>query len=53
MLDLGGTVLFLGGLIIFLIGISWGGVKYPWKSSQVIGMIIGGAATLAAFVLYG
>lgn len=53
MLDLGGAALFLGGLVIFLIGISWGGVVYPWKSARVIGMVIGGAATLLAFVLYG
>ena len=53
MLDLGGTVLFVGGLILFLIGISWGGTQYPWKSGHVIGMILGGAATLVIFVLYG
>jgi MFS family permease len=53
MLDLGGAVLFVGGLVLFLIGISWGGVIYPWKSGHVIGMILGGVATLAIFVLYG
>jgi MFS family permease len=53
MIDFGGVVLLTGGLILFLIGISWGGVIYPWKSSNVIGLILGGVATLAVFFVYG
>lgn len=53
MLDVGGIVLFTGGLTVFLLGISWGGELYPWKSGRVIGTIIGGAAILALFAIYG
>jgi MFS family permease len=53
MLDVGGLVLFTAGLVLFLIGISWGGVVYPWKSGRVIGTIVGGAMILVVFVLYG
>jgi MFS family permease len=53
MLDLGGLVMFTTGLVIFLIGVSWGGTVYPWKSGKVIGMIVGGAMLLVVFVFYG
>jgi MFS family permease len=53
MFDLGGLLLFTAGLVIFLIGISWGGTVYPWKSGKVIGTIVGGAMMLVIFVFYG
>jgi hypothetical protein len=53
MLDIGGAPLFLGGLVVLLIGISWGGVIYPWKSAHVIGMMVGGFGILVVFALYG
>jgi MFS family permease len=53
MFDIGGLVLFTAGLVIFLIGISWGGTSYPWKSGRVIGTIVGGAMMLVVFVFYG
>jgi len=53
LLDLGGIALFSIGLLIFLLGISWGGQEYPWKSGQVIGTIIGGGILLIIFGLYG
>ncbi|KAK6380418.1 hypothetical protein LTS17_005608 [Exophiala oligosperma] len=52
MLDIGGLILLSSGLVCFLLGISWGGNQYPWKSGQVIGCIVGGVALLAAFGLY-
>ena len=33
--DFIGLILLVGGLLIFLIGISWGGSYYPWKSTHV------------------
>lgn len=33
--DFIGLVLLVGGLLIFLMGISWGGSLYPWKSAHV------------------
>lgn len=50
--DYGGFILFTGGLIIFLMGLSWGGAVYPWKSAHVLATLIVGACTLVAFVLY-
>ncbi|KAI9795862.1 MAG: hypothetical protein M1835_005058 [Candelina submexicana] len=50
--DFVGIVLFTGGLFVFLLGISWGGVVHPWKSGAVISTIIIGFLALVAFVLY-
>lgn len=50
--DFIGLILFVGGLLIFLMGISWGGSLYPWKSGHVIGTIVIGFLALVAFVLY-
>ncbi|KAL4861698.1 fungal trichothecene efflux pump-domain-containing protein [Aspergillus spectabilis] len=47
-----GFVLFNGGLLIFLIGLSWGGSVHPWNSSYVIGTIVCGALALVSFVIY-
>jgi len=53
LLDIGGILLFAAGLLIFLLGISWGGEEYPWRSGQVIGTIVGGGVLLIIFVVYG
>ncbi|OAL38191.1 hypothetical protein AYO20_02643 [Fonsecaea nubica] len=50
--DYVGSVLFAGGLVIFLIGICWGGSVYPWKSAHVIATIVVGGLTLVAFVVW-
>lgn len=47
-----GTLLFTGGMIVFLLGLSWGGNLHPWTSAAVIATIVIGGATLAAFALY-
>ncbi|KIV98822.1 uncharacterized protein PV09_09435 [Verruconis gallopava] len=47
-----GTLLFSTGIIVFILGLSWGGSFYPWKSAAVITSIVGGAAVLALFVLW-
>jgi hypothetical protein len=49
--DFTGLVLLVGGLI-FLIGISWGGSYYAWKSAHVIATSVIGFFALVAFVLY-
>jgi MFS family permease len=50
--DYVGTFLFLGGLILFLLGLSWGGSVYPWKSARVLATMIVGFVTLVAFTLW-
>lgn len=52
-LDFVGIFLFISGTVIFLIGLSWGGSAYPWKSAAVICTLVIGALTLVAFALYG
>ncbi|KAK3116460.1 hypothetical protein LTR53_003186 [Teratosphaeriaceae sp. CCFEE 6253] len=47
-----GLVLFTGGLILFIMGLSWGGTAYPWASAHVIATIVVGFLTLVAFVLW-
>ncbi|KIW03535.1 uncharacterized protein PV09_05296 [Verruconis gallopava] len=47
-----GTVLFLGGFITFLLGLSWGGSVYPWKSAHVIATMVVGGIILIIFTLW-
>jgi hypothetical protein len=46
-----GTFLLTAGLVLLMLGMSWGG-PYPWSSGRVIGLIVSGGVTLVAFVLY-
>jgi hypothetical protein len=40
------------GLLLFLMGLSWGGALHPWKSAHVISTLVVGALLLIAFGLY-
>ncbi|KAL1893280.1 hypothetical protein Sste5346_006456 [Sporothrix stenoceras] len=51
-LDFLGMVLFTAGLFVFLLGLSWGGQQYPWKSAEVIATMVAGGITLIVFVLW-
>jgi len=51
-LDYGGLVLLLGGLVIFLLGLNWGGSLYPWASGHVIATLVVGLLSLVGFVVY-
>ncbi|KAK5047700.1 hypothetical protein LTR84_006365 [Exophiala bonariae] len=52
-LDFVGLLLFGGGLTSFLLGISFGGNPYPWRSAIVVApTVIGGIAFLVAFPLW-
>ncbi len=51
-MDYVGIVLFTGGLILFLLGLSAGGTIHPWDSAYVIATLVVGGVTLVAFVLY-
>ena|ERR1700712_176877 len=50
--DFVGTVLFVGGFLIFLLGLSWGGSVYAWKSAHVVATMVVGGITLIVFTLY-
>lgn len=44
-IDWTGTLLILGGTVMFLFGLEFGGVTYPWASPTVICLIIFGVFT--------
>lgn len=44
-----GTVLFTGSFTCLFLALQWGGQTKPWKSSVVIGLLIGFALHLAVF----
>lgn len=46
-----GTTLVSGGTLMFLLGITFGGVEYPWSSVMVIALIVGGVVVLGLFLL--
>ncbi|KAK2747915.1 hypothetical protein FQN57_001506 [Myotisia sp. PD_48] len=54
--DYVGILLFAAGLTLFILGLSWGGSVYPWKSAATISTIVIGSCCLIVFVfweLYG
>ncbi|OQD76796.1 hypothetical protein PENDEC_c003G04673 [Penicillium decumbens] len=50
-IDWAGTLLIIGGTLMFLFGLEFGGVNYPWASATVICLIVFGVLTwtLAGF----
>ncbi|KIV81319.1 hypothetical protein PV11_03511 [Exophiala sideris] len=51
-IDYLGIFLFCAGTVLFLLGISWGGSNYPWKSASVLCPLVIGAVTLIAFFVW-
>ncbi|KAI1464425.1 MFS general substrate transporter [Daldinia caldariorum] len=49
-LDFVGFVIFAAASVLLLVGLQWGGTKYPWNSPNVIGLMCGG---LVAFGVVG
>jgi predicted MFS family arabinose efflux permease len=49
-MDLLGFALFSGAVIQLLLALQWAGFKYPWRSSVVIGLMVGFGVTLVAFI---
>ncbi|KAK5115239.1 hypothetical protein LTR62_001439 [Meristemomyces frigidus] len=49
-LDLFGAALLMGLIVCYILALQYGGQTHPWKSSQVIGLLIGFGLMLAAFV---
>jgi hypothetical protein len=47
-----GTFMLTLGLLLFLMGLSWGGSLHPWKSAHVIGTLVAGLLLLIAFGCY-
>ncbi|KAJ5676109.1 fungal trichothecene efflux pump [Penicillium macrosclerotiorum] len=51
-IDFLGGFLMIAGVVVFLIGLNWGGKTYPWNSSAVLSCLILGAILVVAFFLY-
>ena len=51
-LDLLGFAIFAPSLIMLLLALQWGGTKYAWNSSQIIGLFCGAGATFIVFLLW-
>jgi len=50
--DYVGTFLFMAGLVLFLMGLSWGGSVYPWNSAATISTLVIGFVSLVIFALW-
>jgi hypothetical protein len=48
-----GSVLFLGGSTLTLLGFDWAGGKYPWSDAHVAAPVGLGLGLLVLFCLYG
>jgi len=44
-----GSITIVGGTVMFLLGLEYGGVNYPWKSATVICLIVFGLVTIGLF----
>jgi MFS family permease len=49
-IDLIGVLMLIGGTIMLLLGLQFGGITYPWDSPHVICLIIFGSLLMSAFV---
>lgn len=47
-----GNVLIVGGTIMLLMGLEFGGSQYPWDSATVICLIVFGVVAIAIFLVY-
>ena len=50
-IDWHGSICIVGGTIMILLGLEFGGITYPWKSVKVICLIIFGAVMVVLFAL--
>ncbi|KAL4875869.1 major facilitator superfamily domain-containing protein [Aspergillus karnatakaensis] len=51
-IDFVGTVLFLFGVGLIILGTSWGGSTYPWVSAKVLAPIVIGGVCFVSFFVY-
>jgi EmrB/QacA subfamily drug resistance transporter len=49
-IDIGGLLTSAGGIVLLLLGLSWGGREYAWDSVQVLGALLSGVAMIGLFV---
>jgi len=51
-MDLIGAALMMSLIVSYMLALQYGGQTHPWKSSQVIGLLVGFVAIVAVFVAW-
>ncbi|KAH6900344.1 major facilitator superfamily-domain-containing protein [Thelonectria olida] len=51
-IDWAGSILIIGGTLMWLLGLEFGGVTYPWKSATTICLIVFGILVVGLFLVY-
>jgi EmrB/QacA subfamily drug resistance transporter len=51
-IDFGGALLLVAGVVPLLLAFTWAGTTYAWESAQIISLLAGSAIVLVAFTLY-
>jgi MFS family permease len=51
-IDFVGGFLSISGLLLFMMGIQWGGYQYPWKSTHALVPLFIGVLLFVAFIVY-
>jgi len=51
-IDYGGMFLFFFGVGLIILGLTWAGVVYPWKSTAVLAPLIIGCILFLSFFAY-
>jgi hypothetical protein len=46
-----GSLTMVAGVIMFLLGLEWGGITYPWDSATVLCLLIFGVVTMCLFLV--
>ncbi|EMD39201.1 hypothetical protein CERSUDRAFT_112880 [Gelatoporia subvermispora B] len=50
--DWTGNAIVVVGTTMAVIGLTWAGIKYPWGSGRVLGLLISGLFLIGVFVVY-
>lgn len=48
--DMTGATLVVGAIVAALLALSWGGVRYPWLSAPILGLLAAAAVSAALYV---
>ncbi|KAK2024494.1 putative MFS transporter [Colletotrichum zoysiae] len=51
-LDLVGSVVFVPGIFMLILGLQWGGNAHPWSSATIIGLLVGSVVVLGLFAVW-
>ncbi|KAJ2354773.1 hypothetical protein GGF43_003072 [Coemansia sp. RSA 2618] len=49
--DFLGSAVLIGGVVMLLLGLTWGGKTFPWSSARVVCLLVFGVVLLGAFIV--